>query len=95
MNPRVYPPIKYPIREDITVLPADDVCYIPQAVVDSLKELGIPIPHRTRLLPRLGWIIYEEVGIVVINDYDINRISVGGSRTKWQRCYKWFRDLFS
>jgi len=36
----------FPIRQDITVLPADDP-----------KKL------------RLGWIIYEEIGIIVINDY--------------------------
>jgi hypothetical protein len=36
----------FPIRQDITVLPADDP-----------KKL------------RLGWVIYEEVGIVVVNDY--------------------------
>ena len=42
-----------PIRQDITVLPADDP-----------KKL------------RLGWIIYEEIGIVVINDYAIARIEV-------------------
>lgn len=42
-----------PIRQDITVLPADDP-----------KKL------------RLGWIIYEEIGIVVINDYAIARVEV-------------------
>jgi hypothetical protein len=25
---------------------------------------------------RLGWVIYEEVGIVVINDYAISRINM-------------------
>jgi len=25
---------------------------------------------------RLGWVIYEEVGIVVINDYAISKVSV-------------------
>lgn len=43
----------FPIRQDITVLPADDP-----------KKL------------RLGWVIYEEVGIVVINDYAISKIEV-------------------
>ena len=43
----------FPIRQDITVLPADDP-----------KKL------------RLGWVIYEEVGIVVINDYAIARVNV-------------------
>ena len=42
-----------PIRQDITVLPADDP-----------KKL------------RLGWVIYEEIGIVVINDYAIARITM-------------------
>jgi len=42
-----------PIRQDITVLPADDP-----------KNL------------RLGWVIYEELGIVVINDYAIAKISL-------------------
>lgn len=42
-----------PIRQDITVLPADDP-----------KKL------------RLGWVIYEEIGIVVINDYATARIEV-------------------
>jgi len=43
----------FPIRQDITVLPADDP-----------KKL------------RLGWVIYEEVGIAVINDYAISKITV-------------------
>lgn len=43
----------FPIRQDITVLPADDP-----------KKL------------RLGWVIYEEVGIVVVNDYSISLIEV-------------------
>jgi len=43
----------FPIRQDITVLPADDP-----------KKL------------RLGWVIYEEVGIVVINDYATARVTV-------------------
>ena len=43
----------FPIRQDITVLPADDP-----------KKL------------RLGWVIYEEVGIVVVNDYAISKIEV-------------------
>jgi hypothetical protein len=43
----------FPIRQDITVLPADDP-----------KKL------------RLGWVIYEEVGIVVINDYAVAQVTV-------------------
>jgi hypothetical protein len=43
----------FPIRQDITVLPADDP-----------KKL------------RLGWVIYEEVGIAVINDYATAQILV-------------------
>ena len=43
----------FPIRQDITVLPADDP-----------KKL------------RLGWVIYEEVGIVIINTYAIARVTV-------------------
>ena len=43
----------FPIRQDITVLPADDP-----------KKL------------RLGWIIYEEVGIIVINDYATAKVTV-------------------
>ena len=43
----------FPIRQDITVLPADDP-----------KKL------------RLGWVIYEEVGIVVTNDYAVAKIDV-------------------
>jgi len=42
-----------PVRQDITVLPADDP-----------KNL------------RLGWVIYEELGIVVINDYALGRITL-------------------
>ena len=42
-----------PIRQDITVLPADDP-----------KKL------------RLGWVVYEEIGIVVINDYATARVRV-------------------
>lgn len=43
----------FPIRQDITVLPADDP-----------KKL------------RLGWVIYEEVGIVIINGYAVAKVSV-------------------
>lgn len=43
----------FPIRQDITVLPADD-------------------PKRLRL----GWVIYEEVGVVIVNDYSISKIEV-------------------
>jgi hypothetical protein len=43
----------FPIRQDITVLPADDP-----------KKL------------RLGWVIYEEIGIVVMNDYALSKIEV-------------------
>lgn len=43
----------FPIRQDITVLPADDP-----------KKL------------RLGWVIYEEIGIVVVNDYSVAKIEV-------------------
>jgi len=46
----------FPIRQDITVLPADDP-----------KKL------------RLGWVIYEEVGVVVINDYALAEVEVGTS----------------
>lgn len=42
-----------PVRQDITVLPADNP-----------KEL------------RLGWVIYEELGIVVINDYAIAKVEL-------------------
>lgn len=43
----------FPIRQDITVLPADDP-----------KKL------------RLGWVIYEEIGIVVINTYAAAKVTV-------------------
>lgn len=43
----------FPVRQDITVLPADD-------------------PRKLRL----GWVIYEEVGIVIVNDYAISKIEV-------------------
>jgi hypothetical protein len=46
----------FPIRQDITVLPADDP-----------KKL------------RLGWVVYEEVGIVVLNDYSASKIEVTSS----------------
>ena len=42
---------KFPIRQDITVLPADDP-----------KKL------------RLGWMIYEDVGMVIVNDYALARV---------------------
>jgi len=42
-----------PVRQDITVLPADDP-----------KNL------------RLGWVIYEELGVVVINDYSIAKVNL-------------------
>ena len=45
-----------PVRQDITVLPADDP-----------KNL------------RLGWVIYEELGIVVINDYALGKISLSST----------------
>lgn len=43
----------FPVRQDITVLPADD----PKVL-------------------RLGWVVYEEVGIVIVNDYAIARVEV-------------------
>lgn len=43
----------FPIRQDITVLPADD-------------------PARLRI----GWVIYEEVGVAIINDYAISLIEI-------------------
>lgn len=43
----------FPIRQDITVIPADD-------------------PARMKL----GWVIYEEVGIVVINSYACAKVTV-------------------
>jgi hypothetical protein len=43
----------FPIRQDITVLPADDP-----------KKL------------RLGWVVYEEVGIVIINSYAVAKVTV-------------------
>lgn len=42
-----------PVRQDVTVLPADDP-----------KKL------------RLGWVVFEEVGFGVINDYSLSRIMV-------------------
>ena len=46
----------FPIRQDITVLPADE----------------------PRVL-RLGWVIYEEIGIVVINPYAVAKVLVSAS----------------
>lgn len=46
----------FPVRQDITVLPADDP-----------KKL------------RLGWVIYEEIGIVVVNDYAVAKIQITSS----------------
>jgi hypothetical protein len=43
----------FPIRQDITVIPADD-------------------PRKLRL----GWVIFEEIGIVIINTYAVARINV-------------------
>lgn len=48
----------FPIRQDITVLPADDP-----------KKL------------RLGWVIYEEVGVAIINDYAVSQVTLTGSVT--------------
>ena len=45
---------EFPVRQDVTVLPADD-------------------PQRLRM----GWTIHEEVGIVVINDEAVSRITIG------------------
>ena len=43
----------YPLRNDITILPADD-------------------PSKLEL----AWKIYEEVGVVVVNDYAVSRIDI-------------------
>jgi len=43
----------FPIRQDITVLPADET-----------KKL------------RIGWVIYEEIGLVIINDYATAKVTV-------------------
>ena len=45
----------FPLRQDISVLPADD----PRGL-------------------RIGWTIYEEVGVVIINDQAIARVQVTG-----------------
>ena len=45
-----------PVRQDITVLPAD-----------APKEL------------RLGWVVYEEIGICVINDYATGKITLSAT----------------
>jgi len=45
-----------PVRQDITVLPADDP-----------KNL------------RLGWVIFEEIGICIVNDYAIAKISLSST----------------
>jgi len=45
-----------PVRQDITVLPADNP-----------KEL------------RLGWVIYEELGVVIINDYATGKITLSAT----------------
>jgi hypothetical protein len=42
-----------PVRQDITVLPADD-------------------PKRLRL----GWVVYEELGFALINDFAVSKITV-------------------
>jgi len=42
-----------PVRQDITVLPADNP-----------KEI------------RLGWVIYEEIGIIIINDYALAKVEL-------------------
>ena len=46
----------FPVRQDITVLPADD----PKKI-------------------RLGWVIYEEVGICILNDYAVAKIEVSAA----------------
>jgi len=33
----------------------------------------IPVPKKLRL----GWLIYEEIGPVIINDYAVARVTVG------------------
>ena len=43
----------FPIRQDITVLPADDP-----------KKL------------RMGWVMFQQVGTVVINDYAVPRVNM-------------------
>jgi len=45
-----------PIRQDITVIPADE----------------------PRVL-RLGWVVYEEIGFVVINPYSCAKVTVSAS----------------
>ena len=56
-NVYVLAPAEYvgamPVRQDISVIPADD-------------------PKRLRL----GWVVYEEIGIVIINDYAIAKVTV-------------------
>mgnify|MGYP001613219663 FL=1 len=43
----------FPIRQDITVIPADDPANL-----------------------RIGWVVFEEVGICILNDYSISKIEV-------------------
>ena len=44
----------FPIRQDITVLPADDPAQL-----------------------RVGWVIYEEIGTAIVNDYALSRVDFG------------------
>lgn len=88
-------PTRYPVREDITVLPADHVCFIPDSVAKFFKDRNLLLPYRTRIPPRLGWIIYEEVGIVIINDYAINKIYVDEPRTRTKTSLIWQRLGYS
>jgi hypothetical protein len=46
----------FPIRQDITVIPADD-------------------PRNLRL----GWVVYEEIGIIIVNNYAIAKVTITGS----------------
>ncbi len=68
--------------------------------VEPLPDFVGPIPIRSDItvLPaykplQLGWVIYEEVGICIVNDYAVARVDVTANRTYWNRFRNWVRPI--
>tara|TARA_Y100000310_G_C20601670_1_gene773358 strand:- start:129 stop:425 length:297 start_codon:yes stop_codon:yes gene_type:complete len=69
----------FPIRQDITVLPADEKWEsenenpLVRLIEDAYEEMFGDKSN----CPRLGWVIYERIGGCVINNEGITRVNFG------------------
>ena len=69
------------IENSLVSTPADDNIVLVSASPDTVG--AFPIRQDITVLPpddpkeaKLGWVIYEEVGLVIVNDYAVTKIDV-------------------